>query len=208
MVIAFEGIDGTGKTTISKLLFSELKSVFNGEVFWFSEPSPTDLGKSLKNILTSKKLELNIFEQSLLFTSDRSYLLRNYILPYNEVKKIILMDRSFVSTYAYQIMNIEDNTLKNIITSITEYSIKNFYIDILFYLDCDPEVSLSRIEVKDGIESKGLEYIRKVKNNYDAFIRQKHPHIRNIKIVDAKGKLEDIFSHVKSEVIKITGYIA
>lgn len=207
MVIAFEGVDGSGKTTISKLLFSELENIFKGDVFWFSEPSPTDLGKSLKNILTSKDIELNTFEQSLLFTSDRSYLIRNYILPYNRDKKIVIMDRTFVSTYSYQIMNIEDNTLKNIITSLTEYSIKDFYIDILFYLDCDPEISLSRIEVKDGIESRGLEYIRKVKNNYDTFIRQKHPHIRNIRVVDARGKLEDVFSYVKSEVIQITGYI-
>ncbi|MFN4245936.1 MAG: dTMP kinase [Brevinematia bacterium] len=207
MIIVFEGIDGSGKTTVSKKIYEELKDVFKGCVFWFSEPSPTKLGSTLKTILTSKEISLTTLEQTLLFTTDRLFLLRNYIIPYNKENKIIIMDRSFISTYAYQIMNIEDENLKKILTTLTELSISEFYIDILFYFDCPSQISFSRIKEKDGIESKGIEFIEKVRRNYLKFIESKHSKVKTIEIINATKNLEDIYNEVRSKVIEKTGYI-
>ncbi|MCX8028528.1 MAG: dTMP kinase [Brevinematales bacterium] len=207
MVIAFEGIDGSGKSTISKKLASDLKELFQNKVLWFSEPSPTELGKRLKSILVSKEINLDVFEQSLLFTSDRAFLIRNYIIPSSIQGNIIIMDRSFVSTYAYQIMNTDDEKLKRILIDLTEYSIRNFYIDTLIYLNCPPEISLSRIEEKDGIESKGIEFAKKVKSNYELFLSQGHKNIKNIFNINATEDFENVYKCVKQIIIQQTGYI-
>lgn len=208
MIIVFEGIDGSGKTTISKRLFQEFQNVFPGQVFWFSEPSPTELGKSLKNILTSKDIQLTTFEQSLLFTADRSFLLRSYVIPYSLEGKIVIMDRSFVSTYAYQIMNIEDKKETEILTNLTEYSISSFIVDILFYLDCPADISLSRITTKDGIESRGKDFIERVRKNYLDFISKKHNSLKRIIKIDSTQAIDKVYEEVRSMVMEKVGYIA
>ncbi|MEN2997615.1 MAG: dTMP kinase [Brevinematia bacterium] len=207
MVIVFEGIDGSGKTTISNMIFNEISQVFPGEVFWFSEPSPTELGKHLKDILTLERFKLSIPEQLLLFTADRMWLLRNYVIPYSRENKIILMDRSFVSTYAYQVMNVEDEETCRILVDLTEHSIRDFYIDILFYLDCPSEISLGRIKVKDGIESRGVDFIEKVRRNYLAFLQTPHEHIRKVVVINATEDLENVYQKVRGVILDHIGYI-
>lgn len=208
MVFVFEGIDGSGKTTISQMLARELSKVLVGRVLWFSEPSHTILGRSLKRILTSSDLSLSIFEQSLLFTADRLYLLRNYVIPRSIEGKIILMDRSFVSTYAYQIMNLEEEKTKEILITLTEFSIGGFYVDVLFYLDCPSKISLRRIKEKDNIESKGYEFIERVRQNYLCFLRNPHPCIRKVVSVDASRGVDSVYQEVRREVLEYTGYLA
>lgn len=207
MVIVFEGIDGTGKSTISRKIFEEFNLLFPNTFLLFSEPSKTELGIKLKKILTSGNFELNIFEQTLLFTADRSYLIRNFVIPYSLGNKVVLMDRSFVSTYVYQIMNLQDESYISLLIDLTEKSIENFYVDVLFYFDCPAEVSLSRISKKDGIEKKGIDFIEKIRNNYIKFINSNHKAIKEVITVDATKSLEEVFSFVKSKVIEKVGFI-
>lgn len=207
MIIVFEGIDGSGKTTVSKKIYQELSQIFPSRVFWFSEPSQTTLGKNLKSIITSKEITLTTLEQTLLFTTDRSFLLRNYIIPYNDNNNIIIMDRSFISTYTYQIMNEKDEKIKELMKNLTELSIRDFYIDILFYLDCPSEISLSRITEKDGIESKGIEFIERVRENYLNFLIQQHPNIKEQSIINSMKPLEEVYSEVRSYLLDKLGYI-
>lgn len=207
MIIVFEGIDGSGKTTVSKKIYQELSQIFPSRVFWFSEPSQTTLGKNLKSIITSKEITLTTLEQTLLFTTDRSFLLRNYIIPYNNNNNIIIMDRSFISTYTYQIMNEKDEKIKELMKNLTELSIRDFYIDILFYLDCPSEISLSRITEKDGIESKGIEFIERVRENYLNFLIQQHPNIKEQSIINSMKPLEEVYSEVRSYLLDKLGYI-
>lgn len=207
MIIVFEGIDGSGKTTVSKKIYQELSQIFPSRVFWFSEPSQTTLGKNLKSIITSKEITLTTLEQTLLFTTDRSFLLRNYIIPYNNNNNIIIMDRSFISTYTYQIMNEKDERIRELMKNLTELSIRDFYIDILFYLDCPSEISLSRITEKDGIESKGIEFIERVRENYLNFLIQQHPNIKEQSIINSMKPLEEVYSEVRSYLLDKLGYI-
>lgn len=207
MIIVFEGIDGSGKTTVSKKIYQELSQIFPSRVFWFSEPSQTTLGKNLKSIITSKEITLTTLEQTLLFTTDRSFLLRNYIIPYNNNNNIIIMDRSFISTYTYQIMNEKDERIRELMKNLTELSIRDFYIDILFYLDCPSEISLSRITEKDGIESKGIEFIERVRGNYLNFLTQQHPNIKEQSIINSMKPLEEVYSEVRRYLLDKLGYI-
>ncbi|MGB9621592.1 MAG: dTMP kinase [Brevinematia bacterium] len=207
MVIVFEGIDGTGKSTVARRIFEEFNSLFPGKFFLASEPSKTELGIELKNILTSGRFDLNIFEQTLLFTADRSYTIRKFVIPYSLEGKVILMDRSFVSTYTYQIMNLEDESYINLLTNLTERSIENLFVDILFYFDCPSEISLQRIGEKDGIEKKGSDFIEKVRNNYKKFIKLGHKSIKRIIEIDSTKPLEEVYSKVKLKIMEEVGFI-
>lgn len=207
MIIVFEGIDGSGKTTVSKKIYQELSQIFPSRVFWFSEPSQTTLGKNLKSIITSKEITLTTLEQTLLFTTDRSFLLRNYIIPYNNNNNIIIMDRSFISTYTYQIMNEKDERIRELMKNLTELSIRDFYIDILFYLDCPSEISLSRITEKDGIESKGVNFIEQVRRNYLDFLNSNHPNIKKQLVIDTKKPFKEVYSEVRSYLLEKLGYV-
>ncbi len=202
MIVAFEGIDGSGKTTISKAIYDYLKSILYDDVFLFSEPSQSELGKRIKTILTNTTLDLNSFEESLLFTVDRSFLIRNNIIPLSKNDKIIIMDRTFVSTYTYQIFNITDERLRKIITEITEFSVKDLVIDIMFYLKCKSDVAMRRISHPDRIESKGLEFMSKVSKNYDLFFSERNEHIKKVVLIDTSEKtFEEVFEEIKGIII-------
>lgn len=189
MVIVFEGIDGVGKTTLSKEAVRILRE--NGfDAHWLSEPSDSELGMLLKKAVLSNPEQLTSFEQTLIFTAERSASIRNIVTPLVKQKKIVVMDRSFVSTYAYQIMTTDNPETKELLIKITENSIKDFAIDILFYLKCDVKKALGRIEKKDKIEERGIEYMMRIQRNYDVFLRKGHSKIKNMFVISTDGDLD------------------
>lgn len=203
MIIAFEGIDGSGKTTIVKKLFEYLDLLRPGNVIIVSEPSKTELGRKIKEAVLSGKFGLNLFEETLLFSADRNFYLRNIVLPSIENGKIVIMDRTFVSTYTYQIMNVYlDIELRKLLEKVIEQTIQNFVIDLLFYLDCSAEIAIHRISSTDNFESKGRNFLETVRKNYLTFLKSSNLHIKKIvSIESSKVSLDDIFNKVKETVL-------
>ncbi|MCX8158623.1 MAG: dTMP kinase [Candidatus Diapherotrites archaeon] len=200
MIFAFEGVDGSGKTTLSRLLYEKILGETDYDVLWLSEPTPFPIGGTVRQLVNTQ--ELNTFEQTLLFTADREYMIRNYILPNKD--KIIILDRSFVSSYVYQIMNLDDTQtqLKNILITLTEYSIRNFYVDILFYLDCEPKVAWERVKNKEPENVKSIDYYTQMRKNYLEFLRNKHPHIKDIYILNGAREVSQTLLLVKNRILE------
>ena len=196
MVFVFEGIDGTGKTTLSKMVFSYYSSLFPGRVFWFSEPSETGLGKKLRDILKYSDFNLNIFEQVLLFDADRSYFVRNVLLPVMREDNIVIVDRSFISTYAYQILNVEDESLRRLLIDVTEFSTNGVFFDVVLFFDCEVEISLGRRKEKDNFESQGFDFLNRVRENYKQFLLSGHRKIGRVVNIDASKPLDEVYEGV------------
>lgn len=97
----FEGIDGSGKTTVSKKVAERLASSHNGKVVWHREPTDGVYGKQIRNFL-SGRLTLSTAEQLDLFLKDRKESVSQIILPNLEKDNIIIQDRYIYSTAAYQ----------------------------------------------------------------------------------------------------------
>lgn len=208
MVIVFEGIDGSGKTTLSKEAVRIIRKKYGLEAYWFSEPSERNFGLLLKTAILSNLEKLTSFEQTLLFTADRTASIRNEILPLIKQNKIVVMDRSFVSTYAYQIMNTEDKKIRKILTMLTELSIENFQIDYLFYLKCDVGVALGRRKRRDKIEERGDEYMAKIQRNYEEFLDRGHDRIRSMVMLDTTGDLVESIVKLDVELDRIlSGFV-
>ncbi|MBI5183082.1 MAG: dTMP kinase, partial [Nitrospinae bacterium] len=101
MLIAIEGIDGVGKTTQSRLLEGYLKDK-GYNVICMSEPTNGKWGRKIREMIKVGRDNTSPEEELYLFTEDRKEDVYMNILPALEEKKIVIMDRYYISSIAYQ----------------------------------------------------------------------------------------------------------
>lgn len=165
LFIVFEGIDGSGKTTIQELLYNYymklgLPAVRN------TEPSSGEWGRQIRSFLKGR-IKASPEEQLELFLLDREDDVKRNIIPFLNEKKIILMDRYYYSNAAYQgAMGVSYERI------LSENRVRNFpEPDRVYLIDIDPEEALSRISrgkrgALEIFEKKQfLEKVREIYNN-------------------------------------------
>jgi dTMP kinase len=101
-LIVLEGSEGAGKTTQLGMLAERLRSA-GMEVHALREPGGTGLGDSIRGLLLDPAQHISPAAEALLFMASRAQLVRDEIDPALDRGVIVLMDRFFLSTYAYQI---------------------------------------------------------------------------------------------------------
>ncbi|MCL5268558.1 MAG: dTMP kinase [Bacteroidetes bacterium] len=142
MLIAFEGIDGSGKTTQAELLSKRLAGEgIDNEVL--REPGGTKLGEGVRELLLHRTdLKINPATEFLLFSASRAQLVREKIIPLLEQDKIVILDRYFYSSIAYQGFGrgipIEE------IETVSKFATQNVVPDIVFLVDLNIETALQR----------------------------------------------------------------
>ena len=94
MLIAVEGIDGSGKTTIVKFLEEELKRK-GYNVATFKEPTDSEWGRRIRRAFRDRSLKPE--EELELFLRDREWNVKHNILPALKAGKIVIMDRYYLS---------------------------------------------------------------------------------------------------------------
>jgi len=159
MFIAFEGIDGSGKTTLSKALANFLIS--RGiKTIWTKEP----YSSQLKEFVLTKSL--SPWEETLLFITDRSLHVREVIKPYLEKGFTVIGDRFYLSTLAYQ--GFGKGLPVEEIRKLHSTVVGNIKPDITFLLDLEPEVALERVRKRNEELSKfeKLEFLKKVREGF------------------------------------------
>ena len=161
--IAFEGIDGSGKTSIIKNLSDILKSQ-NKEHTIVREPGGTSVGEGIRELLLSHEYQVNPLSEALLFCAQRSQLIEEIVLPTLKNGIIVLSDRSAYSSVAYQGEGRGLGYEK--IYQLNDISIQSNWPERVVLLDIDPEVSLSRQQVADRIGSDKVEFFQKVRAGY------------------------------------------
>ena len=184
VLIAIEGIDGSGKTTIAKFLEEELRKI-GYDVVKFKEPTDSEYGMKIRKIL--KERNLSPREELELFLRDRELDVCDNILPALKSGKIVIMDRYYYSTIAYQ------GALGLDVEEIKELNKKFPKPDLVLILDVRPEKALERIKTKRLLNRfENLNYLKKVR---EIFLKLED----NVIVVNAERKLED----VKREVLRI-----
>lgn len=166
--IVFEGIDGSGKSTLCKSLTEKLSARGISSI-GFTEPTNLETGKYLRKFLRGE-IELGREEQIEAFLNDRNESLRQNILPSLESGKNVLLDRYMYSTAAYQ--SGEDLSPETILEKNLERNFKT--PDVLFYLDLKPEIALERLdrrkENKERFET--LSQLQKIHSAYERILPQ------------------------------------
>lgn len=96
--VVFEGVDGCGKSTQSRLLAERLNAVLT------REPGGTDLGAHLRGVLLDPELsgKIDPFAELLLMNADRAQHLREVVLPSLQSGQSVVQDRNYFSSLAYQ----------------------------------------------------------------------------------------------------------
>ena len=101
MFISFEGIDGSGKSTQVELLRARFQRKGLG-VDVFREPGGTALSERIRHILLDPEHEIDAFAELLLFSAARAQLVATQIKPALREGRVVICDRFFDSTTAYQ----------------------------------------------------------------------------------------------------------
>jgi len=181
--ITFEGIDGSGKTTISKLVYNMLKKEGYNVVLTY-EPTDTWIGKYVQKCIKNSS---DPFITAFTFIADRIQHCRQ-IKEWLNNGKIVLCDRYAESTYAYQGVQLQ-NKIKDPIKWLQDLSHKNILTpDRTFLFIIKPEESLARIQHrKNLIPFEQISFLEKVQQNYLKLAHEK----RFIKL-DATEKKEKL----------------
>tara|TARA_X000001036_G_scaffold87615_1_gene79659 strand:- start:7 stop:618 length:612 start_codon:yes stop_codon:yes gene_type:complete len=182
--LAFEGIDGSGKSSLIKRL-SELLSNQQIDNKIVREPGGTKVGEGVRELLLSHDYEVDALTEALLFCSQRSQLIAEVIKP--EVNKgiKILSDRSAYSSVAYQ--GVGRGLGYETIYQLNDISVNSFWPEKVVLLDIDPKISLSRQKVADRIGSDKVDFFNKVREGY---LRLADEFDNNFLIINAEEDLE------------------
>ena len=189
MYIVLEGIDGAGKSTQIDLLKEWLTA--NGfEVETVVEPTDSDIGKLIRKFLQNPDATSDYMQKTLglLFAADRT-LLMNKINKIEEENKVIISDRSFYSSLAYQ-------DPAHWIEEINRFA---KIPDLVILLDYDLKTSVKRSGGTDEFENE--EFLSRVKENY-LELAKKHD---NFKIIDANSGVNMVSKDIKKEVAPLFG---
>ena len=191
--ITFEGIDGSGKSTISKLVYEKLKSQGYDVVLTF-EPTDSWIGKQVQKCI---KTNTDPFVTAFTFIADRIEHCKQ-IKKWLDNGKIVLCDRYSESTYAYQGAQME-KLVDNPIRWLRELS-KNHIInpDRTFIFIITPKDALARIQSRNNlIPFEKIEFLEKVHKNYIALAKGK----RFLK-VDATKTKDDLTNICYNDIIR------
>ena len=189
MLIALEGIDGSGKTTIRQMMAQRLKEMGYNVVI-LSEPTDGPYGRKIRQLAREFRRP-SVEEELELFMKDRIEDVEKNIRPALERGDIIIIDRYYISNAAYQGARGMDPM--EIIKRNEKFSPRP---DITIILDIPPEIGLTRVKGRgesDGFET--LDYLKKVRDIYLSL--QKWD---NAVVVDATRPLDEVFRHVASLV--------
>lgn len=187
MLIAFDGIDGSGKTTNSNLLGAFLKDQ-GWEVVHSKEPTDGPWGTKLRNSGSTGRLSLD--EELQLFMKDRLEHVQEVINPSLSLGKAVILDRYYFSTMAYQGARGLDPV------SIREQNEAFAPIpDHLFVLDLDVDLALGRIGARGDVANE-FERRENLEACRDIFLSLKDEPF--VHVIDTSGSLEEVQEKIRS----------
>lgn len=164
-LIAFEGIDGCGKTSQIRFLEERLRKT-GKSVIVVREPGATSLGEEIRQILLHTDLEIHARAELLLYTASRAQLTQQTILPALDQGVIVIADRFADSSVAYQGYG-RQLPIESVIR-INGFAIQDRYPDLTVLLDIPVEESITRLHDKelDRLESEDMDFRQRVRDGY------------------------------------------
>ena len=161
--LAFEGIDGSGKTTLIDELSKKLTES-NVDFNIVREPGGSKLGEGIRELLLSHDYDVNPTSEALLMSASRAQLIQEIVKPAINNGQVVITDRSAYSSVAYQGVGRDLGYQK--IYELNDLAIDSFWPEKVILLDIDPKISLSRQKVADRIGSGEISFFNKVRDGY------------------------------------------
>jgi dTMP kinase len=203
-LIVLEGAEGVGKSTQLSVLAERLRAA--GErVVAVREPGSTPLGDGIRRLLLDPDLHIAPQAEALLFMASRAQLVDDVIRPAIAAGTIVLADRFFLSTYAYQTFGrgLDDAQVR----ALNSFATGGLVPDLTILLDLPDGEGLARATARgpaDRIERSGDDFHGRVSAAFREFEKpawqQRHPECGPISRVDASGSRDEVAARIWREV--------
>ncbi|MFQ5455961.1 MAG: dTMP kinase [Nitrospirota bacterium] len=204
ILIAIEGIDGAGKSTQVNLLDKFMREEERYDVLITKEPTNGYWGQKIREIEKKGRKGITPEDELSFFIKDRKEHVENVIIPALKENKIVITDRYYFSTMAYQgALGLDFREIQKKNEEFAPIP------DILIIIDISPEEGIRRIKEKRGERPNKYEekmYLTKVRDIFKLFARTiqsvhqgKRPIIH---IIDGSQSNEDIFTDIKNQLLE------
>jgi len=200
LLVAIEGINGSGKSTQATLLEQYFKDQGN-QTLLVREPGGSVLGEEVRKILRHGAMPIHPTTQVALFLAARCQLAQEVIKPAIEAGKVVLTDRWITSTLVYQgyamaAMSADD------IMQIAGLLFGDVHPDITFVLKVPVTETNDRLQklkgdVPDRFEKKGLQFQQTLADGYSLVAKTYRDHIE----VDGTGTTEQVQQRIREQLI-------
>jgi dTMP kinase len=193
--IAFEGGEGTGKSTQSKLLKKWLEKE-GEEVVLSREPGGTDLGQGLRKILLGHETgAISPRAEALLYAADRAHHVFSLIRPALDRGDVVITDRYFDSSIAYQ--GAGRVLQPNEVARISRWATESLFPTLTIIIDMPADIGLGRLKSRDRLEAEPLAFHERVRNE---FLQIAAMDPERYLIVDGLQEIDDIHEQIISRV--------
>lgn len=155
LFLSFEGIDGSGKSTQARLLFERLADAGHRPLM-LREPGGTELSERVRTLLLDPDLHIEPFAELLLFSAARAQLVAERIRPALEAGHIVICDRFYDSTTAYQGAG-RGVAQPDWLQGFNRRVVGGLVPDRTFFIDLDPEQAAARRASADRIGGDRME---------------------------------------------------
>lgn len=196
MFVSFEGIDGSGKSTITNYVYEYFINK-NQEVIMTREPGGNKIAEKIRGLILDPKHDtMDDKTEALLYAASRRQHLVEKILPALDEGKLVLCDRFIDSSIAYQGYGRQLGA--KAVMDINLFAVEDHLPDITFFLDIDLKTSLDRVNKRDELdrlEGSGLDFFERVYDGYQKIVKENS----RIVVIDAMRSVEE----VGDEIIEI-----
>ncbi|CAB4607971.1 unannotated protein [freshwater metagenome] len=197
--IAFEGGEGSGKSTQSKLLKDWLEEE-GEEVVLSREPGGTEMGKDLRRILLDHSTgEISPRAEALLYAADRAHHVYSKIRPALERGEVVITDRYFDSSIAYQ--GAGRVLVSGEVARISRWATESLFPTLTILIDLPAEIGLGRLKSKDRLEVEPLDFHERIRQEY---LQLALLDPERYLVVDGRQTVEEIHQEIITRVGEIS----
>ena len=203
-LIVFEGAEGAGKTTQIRILAERLATAGIAAVA-VREPGGTPVGDDIREILLHPEQEITAASEALLFMASRAELVAREIRPSLGAGSVVLLDRFFLSTYAYQIVG--RGLPEAEVRAANALATAGLVPDLTLLLDITAAHGLERADARgarDRMEKASDDFHARVANAFREFTdpawQHSHPECGPIKLIDGAGDEATVHERVRSSL--------
>lgn len=204
--ISFEGGDGAGKSTQSRLLGEWLETSFGREVVRTREPGGTELGRTLRQLVLHGD-HVDPRTEALLYATDRAHHVASLIRPALARGAVVITDRYLDSSLAYQAGGRALDLAQ--LRELQLWAVGGLLPDVTILLDLDPALLADRLAATgappDRLERAGDAFHRRTREAYLALAAAEPERWR---VVDASGGVAEIAAQVRAAVAPVLGVAA
>jgi dTMP kinase len=204
-LIVFEGGEGSGKSTqLRRLSRALLEAGISHQCL--REPGGTALGGEVRRLVLEREWEVDSRAEALLFMASRAQMVAKELRPALERGELVLLDRFFLSTYAYQIGGraLPEQEVRTANRLATGGLVPDVTLLLSFPADQGLARAAERSAAHDRMEREGEAFHRRVAAAFASFAspdwQQTHPECGPIVSIEAAGSERDVGARVREEL--------